>query len=201
MKSSSWFSPLWNRIWLWGMFCSDNHKCAEHEWVDKCRVKRWKIDKKGKKIKPSTAKPAKFVSENHMQWAYGKIRVCACKPVCCVSDRRTAIITERTREGQHSPFLLKWQQNITLWNLHNFHKYNGCCQNRAYSLLKASRGNVSVTYTHTHTCLDSLMLQGSSLTFDPAVKAVMARHRSCWRICGSTRVHFWENRTDKWLSE
>lgn len=43
-----------------------------------------------------------------------------------------------------------------------------------------------------HFCLDSLMLQGSSLTFDPAVKAVMARHRSCWRICGSIRVHFCE---------
>jgi len=44
--------------------------------------------------------------------------------------------------------------------------------------------------THKHTCLDSLVLQGSSLTFDPAVKAVMVKHWSCWRICGSIRVHF-----------
>lgn len=39
------------------------------------------------------------------------------------------------------------------------------------------------------TCLGSFVLQGSILTFDPAVKAEIARQRSCCRISGSINSH------------
>ena len=42
------------------------------------------------------------------------------------------------------------------------------------------------------TCLGSFVLQGSILTFDPAVKAEIARQRPCCRISGSISSHFWK---------
>lgn len=45
------------------------------------------------------------------------------------------------------------------------------------------------------TCLGSFVLQGSILTFDPAVKAEIARQRPCCRISGSISSHFWKRQT------
>lgn len=168
-----------------------NHKWAEPEWVDRSRGQT------EKRTKAHPAKPTKFVSGticSGLMWRYVFVTVCLSAALYIQRDVR--------RKSDNTTFDLKWQQNITLWNTWIYLTSTKTLELKPLDI-KPTYDSVSVAHqiTHTPTCLDSLMLQGSSLTFDPAVKAVMARHRSCWRICGSIRVHFWENRTDKWLHE